>query len=178
MTFLTASSFYSIFSQVSITFNSTVALQVGFLKHLGDTVHLDLVCLSFFMSFQTDWMMIRSDQISVWSTGCCQTFTGLLQLMAKWMFGNVNGYFLLTQQKIEITDLKPFFLTGENTSGLKLLHSTVYRVEKVKTRTGCTSNEWLPGFCDCRSEDLSSVLEYWLGKQSGQDFESTLPFSI
>ncbi len=35
------------------------------------------------------------------------------------------------QQKIEITDLKPF-LTGENTSGLKLLHSTVYRVEKVK----------------------------------------------
>ncbi len=68
--FLTASSFYSIFSQVSKTFNSTVALQVGFLKHLGDvaTLLLDLVCLSFFMSFQTDWMMIRSDQISVWST--------------------------------------------------------------------------------------------------------------
>ncbi len=35
------------------------------------------------------------------------------------------------QQKIEITDLKPF-LTGENTSWLKLLHSTVYRVEKVQ----------------------------------------------
>ncbi len=51
--FLTGSSFYSIFSQVSKTFNSTVALQVGFLKHLGDTVLLDLVCLSFFMSFQT-----------------------------------------------------------------------------------------------------------------------------
>ncbi len=73
--FLTASSFYSIFTQVPKTFKSTVALQVGFLKHLGDvaTVLLDLVCLSFFMSFQTDWMMIRSDQISVWSTGCCQT---------------------------------------------------------------------------------------------------------
>ncbi len=34
--FLTASSFYSIFTQVPKTFNSTVALQVGFLKHLGD----------------------------------------------------------------------------------------------------------------------------------------------
>ncbi len=29
------------------------------------------------------------------------------------------------QQKIEITDLKPFFV-GENTSGPRLLHSTVY----------------------------------------------------
>ncbi len=54
--FLTASSFYSIFTQVPKIFNSTVVLQVGFLKHLGDvgTVLLDLVCLSlfcFFMSF-------------------------------------------------------------------------------------------------------------------------------
>ncbi len=47
--FLTASSFYRIFSQVPKTFNSTVALQVGFLKHLGDvaTDLLDLVCLMF-----------------------------------------------------------------------------------------------------------------------------------
>ncbi len=64
--FLKASSFYSIFTRVSKTFNSTVALLVGFLKHLGDvaTVLLDLVCLSlfcYFMSFQTDWMMIRLD---------------------------------------------------------------------------------------------------------------------
>ncbi len=29
------------------------------------------------------------------------------------------------QQKIETTDLKPFFV-GENTSGLRLLHSTAY----------------------------------------------------
>ncbi len=41
-------------------------MQVGFLKYLEDvaTVLLDLVCLSlfcFFMSFQTDWMMMRSD---------------------------------------------------------------------------------------------------------------------
>ncbi len=52
--FLTASSFYSIFSQVSKTFNRTVALQLGFLKHIGDiaTVLLDLVWLSFFMSFE------------------------------------------------------------------------------------------------------------------------------
>ncbi len=43
--FLTESSFYSIFTQVPTTFNSTVALQVDFLKHLGDvaTVLLDLV---------------------------------------------------------------------------------------------------------------------------------------
>ncbi len=59
--------FYSIFTQVPKTFNSTVALQVGFLKHLGHiaTVLLDLVCLSFlhnfFMSFQTDWMIMSSE---------------------------------------------------------------------------------------------------------------------
>ncbi len=42
--FLTASSLYSIFTQVPKTLNSSVALQVGFLKHLGDvaTVLLDL----------------------------------------------------------------------------------------------------------------------------------------
>ncbi len=63
---MTASSFYSIFTQVPKTFNSTVALQVGFLKHLADvaTVLLDLVCLSLFcvfMSFQTDCVdQIRS----------------------------------------------------------------------------------------------------------------------
>ncbi len=34
--FLTASSFYSIFTQLPKTFNSTVALQVGFFKYLGD----------------------------------------------------------------------------------------------------------------------------------------------
>ncbi len=34
-------------------------------------------------------MMIRSDL-------CVENLTGLLQLMAKWMFGNVNWYFLLT----------------------------------------------------------------------------------
>ncbi len=50
------------------------------------TVLLYLVCLSlicFFMSFQTDWLMIRSDL-------CVEhnNLTGLL--MAKLMFGNVN----------------------------------------------------------------------------------------
>ncbi len=40
-------SFDSIFTQVPKTFHSTVALQVGFLKHFGDvaTVLLDLVHL-------------------------------------------------------------------------------------------------------------------------------------
>ncbi len=88
--FLTeSSSFHSIFTQVPKTFNSTVALQEGFLKHLGDvaTVLLDSVGLSlfcFFMSFQTDWMMMR------WMTLCgalavvlVQTNLTGLQLMAK-----------------------------------------------------------------------------------------------
>ncbi len=89
---LTTSSFYSIFTQVPKTFNWTVALQVDLLKHLGNvaTVLLYLVCLSlfcFFMSFQTDWKMMRSD-ICV-EDCCCQTpganknISGLLQLMAK-----------------------------------------------------------------------------------------------
>ncbi len=57
---------FTAFLQKCLKLNSTVALQGGFLKHLGDvvTVLLDLVCLSlfcFFMSFQTDWMMMRSD---------------------------------------------------------------------------------------------------------------------
>ncbi len=57
MTFI----FDRIFTQVPKTVNSTVALQEGFLKRLGDvaTVLLDLVCLGFFMLFQIDWM--RSD---------------------------------------------------------------------------------------------------------------------
>ncbi len=57
-----------------------VALQVGFLKHLGDvaTVLLDLVCLSsfnFLLSFETDLIMMRSDL-------CVdhKNLTGLLQL--------------------------------------------------------------------------------------------------
>ncbi len=87
--FLTVSSFYRIFSQVSKTFNSTVALQVGFLKPLGDvaTVLLDLVCLSFFMSFQTDWMMIRSDLcVEHW---LLSDIHWIITINGK-MFGNVN----------------------------------------------------------------------------------------
>ncbi len=93
--FLTSSSFYSIFTQVPKTLNSTVALQGDLLKHFGDvaTVLLDLVCLSlfcFFMSYQTDWMMIRSDLcVEHWLLSD-KNLTGLLQLMAKFMFGNVN----------------------------------------------------------------------------------------
>ncbi len=74
------------------TYNSTVALQVGFLKHRGDvaTVLLDLVCLSlfcFFMSLQIGWMMMRSDLcVEHWllSDSLCKL------LMVKLMFGNVN----------------------------------------------------------------------------------------
>ncbi len=81
------------------------------------------------------------DQISVWSTGCSQTpcanknLTRLLKLMTKWMFTNVKLIFPseILQQKIEITDLKPF-LTGENTSVLIILATTVFW-KAIKSRT-------------------------------------------
>ncbi len=48
-----------------------------FLKHLGNiaTVLLDSVCLSlfcFFMSFQTDWMMMMRSDLCM-ENGLCQT---------------------------------------------------------------------------------------------------------
>ncbi len=86
--FLAESSFYSIFKQAPKTFHSTVALQVDLLKRLGDvaTVLLDLVCLSllcFFMSLQTDWMMIRSDLCVEHWLFSDRNLTELLQLMPK-----------------------------------------------------------------------------------------------
>ncbi len=65
--FLQHPHFTAIFTQLPKTFKQYCSFaKVGLLKHLGDiaTALLDLVCLSlfrFFMSFQTDWMMIRSD---------------------------------------------------------------------------------------------------------------------
>ncbi len=58
--FLTASSFYSIFTQVPKTFNSTVALQVGLLKYLGDVaiVLLDLVCLRVTLYFKVSLLHV------------------------------------------------------------------------------------------------------------------------
>ncbi len=58
--------FKAAFAFGALAYSFQVALQVGLLKHFGDvaTVLLDWVRLSlfcFFMSFQTDWMMIRSD---------------------------------------------------------------------------------------------------------------------
>ncbi len=81
---------------------SQVASQEGFLKRLVDVVPvlLDWVCLSFFsffISFQTDWWW--SDQISVWSK---HKSHWIIQLMSKWMFGNVNWYFLLTHMWIYV----------------------------------------------------------------------------
>ncbi len=150
--FLTASSFCSIFTQVSKTFNSTVALQVGLLKHLGDVATVPLVlvsvcCVSSCHSRQTGWW---SDQISVWSTGCCQTpcanknLTGLLQLMAKWVFGNVNWYFLLTHTAKDRNNwLLNHFLAGENSSALRPLHSTVHIYNIIYTF--CNDEGWTTG---------------------------------
>ncbi len=67
-------------------------------------------------------MMIRSDL-------CVsdKNLTGLLQLMAKMNVCKCKLIFPTDtlQQKIEITDLKPFELAGENTSVLIVLASTV-----------------------------------------------------
>ncbi len=130
------------------------ALQVDHLKHLGDfaTVLLDLVCLSlfcFFMSFQT-----------VWSTGCCQTpcanknLTGLLQLIVSKI--NVWKCKLIfptdtLQEKIEITDLKPFFshtmLMAVNSLVTNILQNSYFWVQQKKEERNSyrfgTSGEWV-----------------------------------
>ncbi len=65
--------------------------------------------LSLFSVFHVIQGRLNDVEISVWSTGCCQTpcantnLTGLLQLMA------LN-----------------YILAGENISGLRFLHSTIY----------------------------------------------------
>ncbi len=132
--FLTVCLFYSIFTQVPKSFNSTVALQVGFLKHLGDvaTVLLDLACLSlfcFFMSFQTDWMMIRSDLcVELWllsdylckqKSHCIITINGKMNVWKCWLIFTTDT---LQQKKIE---LKPI-LAGKNTNVLIILATAVY----------------------------------------------------
>ncbi len=87
-------------------------------------VVLDLVCLSlfcFFMSFQTDWMMIRSDLcLEHWLLSEKNLF-GLLQLTAKWKCKLIFTGTL--QQKIEITDLKPFFWPPPHICSIEKLDS-------------------------------------------------------
>ena len=100
------------------------ALQEGFLKRLGDTVLLDWVCLSlfcFFMSLQTDWWW--SDQISVFSKQKSHWIITINGKMNVWKCKLIFPTDTL-QQKIEITDLKPF-LAAKNTSVLIILATTV-----------------------------------------------------
>ncbi len=56
-----------------------------------------------------------------------KNLTGLFQLMAKLIFGNIHRYIILTHysKRYKITDLKPkHFLAGENTSVLIILATT------------------------------------------------------
>ncbi len=134
--FLTASSFYSIFTQVPKTFNSSVALQEvswSVLRHSSSGLSL-----SPFLHVTPDrLMMIRSD---------LKHLTALLQLMAKWMFGNVNWYFLLTQDRYNW--LKPILLAGENTS---FLITTVFNIYFLCANK-CWALLWLTGrTCPIRS---------------------------
>ncbi len=94
------------------TLNSTVALQWGFLKRLGDvaTVLLDLVCLS--LSFQTDWWWW--DQISVE-----QFIIEINGKMNVWKCKLIFSTHTL-QQKNRNTLLKTI-LAGENASVLIIL---------------------------------------------------------
>ncbi len=101
------------------------ALQVGLLKHLGyvATVLLDVVCLRFFMSFQTDWMMmmIRSDLcVEHWLLSEIHWIITINGKINVWKCKLIFPTDTL-QQKIEKNDLNPYFF-----SWLKLLHSTVY----------------------------------------------------
>ncbi len=121
-------SFLKNYAQVPKTFNSTLALQVGFLKRLGDvaTVLLDLVCLSCLHVIPD---RLDDDQIR----SLCGALAVIRQ-KSHWIITitckmNVWKCKLIfptdtLQQKIEITDLKPFFV-DENTNGLRLLHCSV-----------------------------------------------------
>ncbi len=116
-----------------------------FLKHLGDvaTVLLDLVGLSyfcFFISFQTDWRMMRSDLcVEHWLSSdslCKQKSHWIITINGKM---NVWKCKLLTltdtlQLKIAITDLNKF-LAGENTSVLIILAIIVWTNRQKKHST-------------------------------------------
>ncbi len=100
--FLTASSFYSIFTQVPATFLSTEALQEvsrSVLETLAQFFWSQFVL--FLHVLQTDWW--RSDQISEshWNI----TINGQMNV---WKYKLIFPTDTL-QQNIEITDLKPYF---------------------------------------------------------------------
>ncbi len=61
------------------TFNSTVALLVGFLKHLGDvaTVLLDLFCLSLFCFFFNDFDLKLFNEIDCSKELICENISNL-----------------------------------------------------------------------------------------------------
>ncbi len=84
--FLTAASFDSIFTQLPKTYNSTVVLQGGVLKHLGDiaTVLLDLVSrfVLFLVTEDDDEIRSLCGALAVVRL-LVQTKISLLQLIAK-----------------------------------------------------------------------------------------------
>ncbi len=164
------------------------ALQWSFLKRLGDVaaVLLDLVCLS--LSFQTDWRWW--DQISVWSTGCWQSpcankkLTGLLQLMGKWLFGNVNWYFRrqsrehtpITIDKTPVERVTSFKFLGVHITEdltwsahtdavLKKAHQRLFFLRRLK-KFG-TSPRILRSFYTCTVESiLTGCITAWFGNST------------
>ncbi len=96
-------------------------LQLIVIIQWGFCLHLDLVCLSlfcFFMSFQTDWMMIRSDLcVEHWLLS-----GSLCKHKPHWKTNAWTCKLIFPtdtlQQKTDITD---HFLAGENTSVLIIL---------------------------------------------------------
>jgi len=107
-----------------------IALQAGFFKRLfwrSGFILSQFFSVSSCDHIKTPWWW---EQISVWSTGCCQTtcsykhLTGLLQLLAKGMFGYVNWYFLLTHYS-KICILLAFLCENSNVYAIRHLYSTV-----------------------------------------------------
>ncbi len=90
------------------TFNSTVALQVAFLKHLGDTVFW--IALSPFVLF-LHVISDRLDDDQIRSLCGAQKAHWIITINGKMNVWKCKLIFPTDtlQQKIEITDLKPYF---------------------------------------------------------------------
>ncbi len=116
------------------------AVLAGFTNYLVSSVSVCSVS-------SCHWMMIRSDL-------CVEhkNITGLSKSMAKLMFGNINWYFL--QQKIEITDLKPFFICWKyyyfNNLGHRFRIICICRPQTAKSTGQAVFSVYLLSFDSCK----------------------------
>ncbi len=146
--FLTASSFYSIFT-VPWTFNSTAGRFLeAYCWRCHSSSGFSLTQFVRFLHVTPDrLMMIRSDLcVEHWlllESLCKQKSHWIITINGKMNVWKCKLIFPTgtLQQKIEITDLKPF-LTGENTSVLIILATTVCIYSKTKNYSDTRYNFW------------------------------------